>query len=105
MSIENQNSAPSPNKIEGEIDDAELNDVCGGDKATTTKTTTTKPTTKKIELHGDNVATSVNQRLVESAALMPLVRTKRTSDCGRCTSAIAGERTRRRDLGSAAISA
>jgi hypothetical protein len=45
MSIENQSRATSLNGIEGEISDAELNTVSGGDKATTTKTTT-KPTTK-----------------------------------------------------------
>jgi hypothetical protein len=45
MSIENESRAPSLNEIKGEITDAELNSVSGGDKATTTKTTT-KPTTK-----------------------------------------------------------
>jgi hypothetical protein len=45
MATENQSRAPSLNEIKGEIADAELNTVSGGDKATTTKTTT-KPTTK-----------------------------------------------------------
>jgi hypothetical protein len=40
MSIENESRAPSLNEIKGEIADAELNSVSGGDKATTTKTTT-----------------------------------------------------------------
>jgi hypothetical protein len=47
MATENQSPAPSLNEIKGEIADAELNTVSGGDKATTTKTTTktsTKPT-------------------------------------------------------------
>ena len=45
MITENQNHAPSLNEIEGAIADADLNNVSGGDKATTTKTTTTTPTT------------------------------------------------------------
>ncbi len=45
MSIENQSRARSLNEIKGEIADAELNSVSGGDKATTTKTTT-KQTSK-----------------------------------------------------------
>jgi hypothetical protein len=44
MPIENESRAPSLNEIKGEISDAELNSVSGGDKATTK--TTTKPTTK-----------------------------------------------------------
>ena len=44
MATENQSRAPSLNEINGEISDAELNSVSGGDKATTK--TTTKPTTK-----------------------------------------------------------
>jgi hypothetical protein len=42
MATENQSQA-SLNEIKGEIADAELGAVAGGDKATTTKTTT-KPT-------------------------------------------------------------
>jgi bacteriocin-like protein len=51
MSIENQSRAPSLNEIGDEITDAELNNVSGGDKATTTKTTTTTTTntTKNIK--------------------------------------------------------
>jgi hypothetical protein len=41
MPIENESRAPSLNEIKGEISDAELNSVSGGDKATTK--TTTKP--------------------------------------------------------------
>jgi len=41
MISENQSRAPSLNAIKGEIADAELNNVSGGDKATTTKPTTT----------------------------------------------------------------
>ena len=44
MPIANESRAPSLNEIKGEISDAELNSVSGGDKATTK--TTTKPTTK-----------------------------------------------------------
>jgi hypothetical protein len=51
MPIEKQSRASSPDQFEGEISNAELNNVSGGDKATTTKTTTTKPTTKKIETY------------------------------------------------------
>ncbi len=50
---ENQSRAPSLNEIKGEIADAELNIVSGGDKAPTTKTTTkttTKPTTIYFEI-------------------------------------------------------
>ena len=50
MATENQSRAAFLNEIKGEIADAELNTVSGGDKATTTKTTTkptTKPTTTK----------------------------------------------------------
>jgi hypothetical protein len=50
MPIENQSRAPSLNEIKGEIADAELNNVSGGEKATTTKTTT-KPTTKAISTY------------------------------------------------------
>ena len=46
---ENQSRAPSLNEIKGEIADAELNIVSGGDKAPTTKTTT-KPTTIYFEI-------------------------------------------------------
>jgi hypothetical protein len=49
MATENQSRAPSLNEIKGEIADAELNTVSGGDKATTTKTTT-KPTTPYFEI-------------------------------------------------------
>jgi hypothetical protein len=48
MATDNQSQTPSLNKIEGEIADAELNSVSGGDKATTAKPTT-KPTTKPTE--------------------------------------------------------
>jgi hypothetical protein len=44
VATENQSQAPSLNEIAGEITDAELGTVAGGDKATPTKTTT-KPTT------------------------------------------------------------
>jgi hypothetical protein len=47
MATENQSQA-SLNEIRGEVADAELGTVSGGDKATTTKTTT-KPTTKPTE--------------------------------------------------------
>jgi hypothetical protein len=53
MATENQSRAPSLNEIKGEIADAELNTVSGGDKATTTKTTTKptpKPTTTYFEI-------------------------------------------------------
>ena len=40
MTTENQNLAPSLIEIKGEIADAELDKVSGGDAATTTKTTT-----------------------------------------------------------------
>ena len=52
MATENQSRAPSLNEINGEISDAELNTVSGGDKATTTKTTkpTAKPTTPYFEI-------------------------------------------------------
>jgi hypothetical protein len=43
MATENQSQAPSLNEIEGEIADAELGAVSGGDKATPAKPTT-KPT-------------------------------------------------------------
>jgi hypothetical protein len=43
MATEIQSQAPSLNEIKGEIADAELGAVAGGDKATTTKPTT-KPT-------------------------------------------------------------
>jgi hypothetical protein len=49
MATENESRAPSLNEIKGEIADAELNTVSGGDKATTTKTTT-KPTTPYLEI-------------------------------------------------------
>jgi bacteriocin-like protein len=45
MSIRNQRRAPCLNEIGEEITDAELNNVSGGDKATTTKTTKTTTTT------------------------------------------------------------
>jgi len=47
MTSENQSRAPSLSKIVGEIADAELNNVSGGDKATTTKPTTTTTTTTR----------------------------------------------------------
>jgi hypothetical protein len=53
MATENQSQAPSLNEIEGEITDAELGAVSGGDKATTTKPPTkptTKPTTPYLEV-------------------------------------------------------
>ena len=52
MATENQSRAMSLNEIKGEIADADLNTVSGGDKATTTKTTkpTTKPTTPYFEI-------------------------------------------------------
>jgi hypothetical protein len=47
MAIDNQSQTPSLNKIEGEIADADLNAVSGGDKAATSKpppkTTTKEP--------------------------------------------------------------
>jgi hypothetical protein len=46
MATDNQSQTPSLNRIEGEIADAELNSVSGGDKATTAKP---KPTTKPTE--------------------------------------------------------
>jgi hypothetical protein len=53
MATENQSRVTSLNEIKGEIADADLNTVSGGDKATTTKTTTkptTKPTTPYFEI-------------------------------------------------------
>jgi hypothetical protein len=47
MSIENRRRAPSLNEVKGEVADAELNNVSGGDKATTTKTTTTTTNTTR----------------------------------------------------------
>jgi hypothetical protein len=61
MATENQSRAPSLNEIKGEIADAELNTVSGGDKATTTKTTTkptTKPTTPYLEITLEQVLIS-----------------------------------------------
>ena len=61
MATENQSRAPSLNEIKGEIADAELNTVSGGDKATTTKTTTkppTKPTTPYLEITLEQVLLS-----------------------------------------------
>ena len=57
MATENQSRAPSLNEIKGEIADAELNTVSGGDKATTTKTTT-KPTTPYFEITLEQVLIS-----------------------------------------------
>jgi hypothetical protein len=48
MATENQSQAPSLNEIKGEIADAELTAVSGGDKATPPKPTP-KPTTKSTE--------------------------------------------------------
>ena len=45
MTSENQSRAPSLKEIVGEIADAELNNVSGGDKTTTTTTTTTTTNT------------------------------------------------------------
>ena len=50
MSIESQSRTPSLNEIKGELTVAELNNVSGGDKATTTKTTTTKPIETYFEI-------------------------------------------------------
>ena len=61
MATENQSRAPSLNEIKGEIADAELNTVSGGDKATTTKTPpkpTTKPTTPYLEITLEQVVIS-----------------------------------------------
>jgi bacteriocin-like protein len=49
MSIENQNPAPPATGMTGELTDAELNSVTGGDKATTTTKPPTKPTDKKTD--------------------------------------------------------
>jgi bacteriocin-like protein len=46
MSTENQNGAPSPTEMTGELTDAELNTVSGGDKATTTTKPPAQPTDK-----------------------------------------------------------
>jgi hypothetical protein len=49
MATENPSRATSLNEIKGEIADADLNTVSGGDKAKTTKGTT-KPTTPYFEI-------------------------------------------------------
>ena len=58
MATENQSRAPSLNEINGEISDAELNTVSGGDKATTTKTTTKPTTTSYLEITMEQVIIS-----------------------------------------------
>jgi hypothetical protein len=58
MATENQSRPPSLNEIKGEIADAELNTVSGGDKAATTTKTTTKPTTPYLEITMQEVTIS-----------------------------------------------
>ena len=57
MATENQSRVSSLNEIKGEIADAELDTVSGGDKATTTKPTT-KPTTPYLEITLEQVLIS-----------------------------------------------